>query len=115
VDDLDPEDQKIVLLARSARARLPASEGAAVRDTDGRIYVATTVDLPSLRLSAIQAAVAMAICGGAGGLEAVALVTGSAKQPAAADLAPVRELGGPATPIILAAPDGTLRATIKAG
>ncbi len=32
----DPEDGKIVTLARSARARTGAAEGAAVRDTDGR-------------------------------------------------------------------------------
>ena len=37
--DLDPEDAKIVTLARSARARTGAAEGAAVRDTDGRTYV----------------------------------------------------------------------------
>jgi hypothetical protein len=44
--DLDPEDAKIVTLARSARARTGAAEGAAVRDTDGRTYVAATVALP---------------------------------------------------------------------
>ena len=46
--DLDPEDAKIVTLARSARARTGAAEGAAVRDTDGRTYAAATVALPSL-------------------------------------------------------------------
>ena len=50
--DLHPEDAKLVTLARSARGRTGAPEGAAVRDTDGRTYVAATVDLPSLRLSA---------------------------------------------------------------
>ena len=33
--DLDPEDAKLVTLARSARARTRAAQGAAVRDTDG--------------------------------------------------------------------------------
>ncbi|MBA2308927.1 MAG: cytidine deaminase, partial [Pseudonocardiales bacterium] len=37
-DDLDPEDAKLVVLARAARSRTGASEGAAVRDTDGRTY-----------------------------------------------------------------------------
>jgi hypothetical protein len=74
VTDLDPEDQKLITLARSARARTRASEGAAVRDTDGRTYVATTVALPSLSLTALQLAVAMAASSGALGLEAAAIV-----------------------------------------
>jgi hypothetical protein len=71
---VDPEDQKLITLARSARARTRASEGAAVRDTDGRTYVATTVALPSLSLTALQLAVAMAASSGALGLEAAAIV-----------------------------------------
>lgn len=67
--ELGPEDAKLVALARSARARTGAAQGAAVRDTDGRSYVAATVELPSLRLSALQAAVAMAVSSGALGLE----------------------------------------------
>ena len=34
----DPEDKKIVTLARSTRARTGVLEGACVRDTDGRTY-----------------------------------------------------------------------------
>ncbi|MBB5808322.1 cytidine deaminase [Saccharothrix ecbatanensis] len=75
--DLDPEDQKIITLARSARARTGTPEGAAVRDTDGRTYAATTVALPSLKLTALQAAVAAAVSSGAEGLEAAAVVTAS--------------------------------------
>ena len=56
-----PEDAKIVTLARSARARTGAAEGAAVRDPDGRTYAAGTVALPSLALTALQAAVAAAV------------------------------------------------------
>ena len=73
--ELDPEDAKIVTLARSSRARTGAAEGAAVRDTDGRTYAATTVALPSLALTALQAAVAAAVSSGASGLEAAAVVT----------------------------------------
>ncbi|MCW2582706.1 MAG: hypothetical protein JWQ53_1496, partial [Klenkia sp.] len=58
---LQPEDAKLVTLARSARGRTGAPEGAAVRDTDGRTYLAATVSLPSLQLSALQAAVAAAV------------------------------------------------------
>ena len=38
--ELIPEDAKLVTLARSARARTGAAQGAAVRDGDGRTYVA---------------------------------------------------------------------------
>ncbi|WP_116710294.1 cytidine deaminase [Actinomycetospora cinnamomea] len=73
-DALDPEDAKIVTLARSARARTGAAQGAAVRDTDGRTYAACTVALPSLSLTALQAAVTAAMAAGAPGLEAAAVV-----------------------------------------
>lgn len=69
----DPEDAKLVTLARAARARTGAAQGAAVRDTDGRTYSAATVALGTLRMSALQVAVAMAISSGAPGLEAVAI------------------------------------------
>jgi hypothetical protein len=111
---LDPEDAKLIILARSARARNSAAEGAAVRDETGRTYVATTVALPSVRLSATQLAVAMAVTGGARSLEAAALVT-EAEEPAGVDLGAVAELGGPGTRVLLAAPDGVLRSDLAAG
>ena len=70
---LDPEDLKIITLARSSRARVAASEGAAVRDETGRTYTAAAVALPSLRLSALRLAVAMAVSSGARKLEAAAV------------------------------------------
>ncbi|MDQ1683943.1 MAG: hypothetical protein QOC82_680 [Frankiaceae bacterium] len=73
--ELDPEDGKLVTLARSARARTGAAEGAAVRDDMGRTYVAATVALPSLSLTALQAAVAAAVSSGVQRLEAAAVVT----------------------------------------
>jgi hypothetical protein len=89
--EFDPEDQKLITLARSARARTGASEGAAVRDTDGRTYVATTIALNALALSALQVAVAMAVSSGALGLEAAAIVGAapSAADPGASVLAEV--------------------------
>ncbi|WP_331445735.1 cytidine deaminase [Streptomyces xanthochromogenes] len=108
---LDPEDRKIITLARSARARNGVAEGAAVRDETGRTYVAGTVELPSLKLSALQTAVAMAVASGAKSLEAAAVVT-EATHPAEADVAAVRDLGDPTTPLLLAAPDGTLKSTL---
>ncbi|NHC45047.1 cytidine/deoxycytidylate deaminase family protein [Motilibacter aurantiacus] len=111
---LHPEDAKLVTLARSARARLSALEGAAVRDGDGRTYMATTVDLPSLALSALQAAVAQAYASGARALEAAVVVT-DADVPADDDLAAVRDLGGVGTPVLVAGPDGVVRSTRQAG
>ncbi|MEV5843092.1 cytidine deaminase [Streptomyces sp. NPDC051985] len=110
---LDPEDRKIVTLARSARARNGVPEGAAVRDSTGRTYVAGSVELPSLALSALRTAVAMAVASGAESLEAAAVVSG-AEGVDADDLAAVRDLGGPGTPVLLAGPDGEVRLTVSA-
>jgi len=103
---LDAEDAKLVTLARGARGRAGGAEGAAVRDDDGRTYAATTVDLPSLRLTALQAAVAAAVSSGAQALEAVAVV-GVAEQLDVASASAAADLGAPV--IILAAADGTVR------
>jgi hypothetical protein len=105
--ELDPEDAKLVTLARSARGRTGAAEGAAVRDTDGRTYLAATVSLPSLSLSALQAAVAAAVSSGVDGLEAAAVVT-AADAVEEAGLAAVHDLA-PSAPVLLAGPDGTVR------
>ena len=106
------EDQKIITLARAARARVAAAEGAAVRDETGRTYAAAAVALPSLRLSALRLAVAMAVSSGAASLEAAALVS-AAEAPDPADLAVVRE-AGPGATVFHAGPDGVLRATLTA-
>lgn len=106
-----PEDLKIITLARAARARVTAAEGAAVRDDIGRTYAAAAVALPSLRMSALLLAVAMAVSSGSTGLEAAALVN-DGEPPTAGDLAAVRDLG-PDAVIFHAAPDGTVRATLR--
>ncbi|HEV2088619.1 MAG TPA: cytidine deaminase [Cryptosporangiaceae bacterium] len=110
-DHLDPEDAKLVTLARAARARSGAAEGAAVRDTDGRTYAATTVALPSLALSALQVAVAMAVSSGAQGLEGAAVVgevtATDTSTPHAAGLAAARDLTRD-VPVFLADPAGLL-------
>ena len=103
----DPEDKKIVTLARSTRARTGALEGACVRDTDGRTYAGATVDLASLRLSALQVAVAMAVASDAKGLEAVAIL-GEKAAVEEMDMSVVRDFAGPGVPVHLAAPDGTV-------
>jgi hypothetical protein len=95
--ELDPEDAKLVTLARSSRARTGAAEGAAVRDDMGRTYAASTVSLPSLELTALQAAVAAAVSSGAAGLEAAVLVGGSSEDPG---IGAVAELSPTATVIV---------------
>jgi hypothetical protein len=105
---LSTEDAKIVTLARSTRARTGADEGAAVRDTTGRTYTAATVTLPSLELSALQLAVAMAVSSGVDGLEAAAVVT-EADTFDEDDRAAVADLGGSETPIFVADFDGKVR------
>ena len=103
----DPEDRKLVLLARSTRTRTAAPEGAAVRGRDGRTYTAASVGLPSLRLSALALAVAMAASSGATGIAAAAVVT-AAEELAPADLAVVRDLGGSGVPVWRADTSGTV-------
>ena len=110
--DLDPEDAKIVTLARSAQARTSADEGAAVRDTDGRTYTGCTVSLPSLALTALQVAVAAAVASGATGLEAAAVVSGSGSVDADS-LAAVRELG-PRASVLLYDQRGALTDVLRA-
>src|SRR6478736_4487255 len=91
---LDAEDAKLVTLARGARGRAAAVEGAAVRDEDGRTYAAATVELPSLRLTALQAA-----------------VVGAATSLDPSSSAAASDLGTPV--VILAAADGTVRSRSK--
>lgn len=110
---LDAEDSKIVTLARAARGRIGAAEGAAVRDTDGRTYVGCTVDLPALRLTALQAAVAGAVAAGATGLEAAAVVTAAAEVDPAS-LAAVGDLNRSA-PVLLVDLAGAMRVLRPAG
>jgi hypothetical protein len=102
----NPEDTKIVTLARSVRARTRAAEGACARDTDGRTYAGATVALPSLQVSAIGVAVAMAASSAAAGLEAVAVLGGGAVSDE--DLGAIREFAGEGVTVYLAAADGSV-------
>src|SRR5581483_7385782 len=110
MDDLDAEDGKLVTLARSARGRTGAAEGAAVRDGDGRTYAAATVALPSLSLTALQLAVASAVAAGATKLEAGAVVT-EASTLDELGLAALRDLA-PTASVHLAGPDGAVIGTV---
>lgn len=108
---LDAEDAKLVTLARAARARVGAVEGAAVRDGDGRTYAGATVALPSLTITALQLSVASAVAAGAARLEAAAVVTEASTLDGAGQAA-VRDLGTGA-PIHVAGPDGQVLGTVR--
>lgn len=107
LEPTDPEDRKIINLARAARARTDAAEGAAVRDRDGRTYAATSVALPSLQLSGVQVAVSMAVSSGASGLEAVAV--NGAGALAEADRAVIADLAGTDVVVWLTDASGAVR------
>ncbi len=110
--ELDPEDAKIITLARSARARAGTSSGAAVRDETGRTYAAVDVSLDSIAVTALAARRADGgLLRRRQALEAAAVVTAAA--PAAeggeltdGELAAAWDLR--ASQVLLAGPDGSL-------
>ena len=106
----DPEDRKILILARSSRARTGAAQGACVRDTDGRTYAGTSLTLPHLSLSALQVAVAMAVSSGALGLEAAALVADD--DPSPEDLAVLGDLPGTGVAVWRADGSGVVQSVV---
>jgi hypothetical protein len=107
-DELTDEDAKLVTLARGARGRIGAPEGAAIRDDMGRTYSGATINTESLQLPALQLAVAQAIAAGAGGVE-FAVIVGTGDTP---DVACAADLGGPGVPVILCSSDGSIRARL---
>ncbi|MFT4043347.1 MAG: cytidine deaminase [Gordonia sp. (in: high G+C Gram-positive bacteria)] len=78
---LDGEDQKLVVLARGARARAQTRSGAAVRDGDGRTYAGADVSTQTLSLTALQVALATALSSGARTFEAAVIVGGASDDP----------------------------------
>jgi cytidine deaminase len=99
-NDLSEEDAKLVALAKQARARIQASEGAAVRDETGRSYSGATVDLPSTHLSALQLAVAQAVAAGARDIEAAVVVTNNENI----DTEPIADAASTPTPLHICSP-----------
>ena len=112
MSDLSAEDAKLVTLARATRARTRANEGAAVRDADGRTYAAATVDLPSLKVSALGVCVAMAVASGAKGIEAAVVLT-DADIVFPADLDILREFAGAGVVVHRGDPKGVIAETLS--
>ena len=102
----NPEDNKLVVLAKATRARTGAAQGAALRDLDGRTYAGATVDLPSLQVSALDVCIAMAVASGAKGAEAV-VVLGEAE----ASLDALRDFAGEGVPVHLGSASGQIAET----
>jgi hypothetical protein len=107
----DPEDLKLITLARAAMVRTGGYQGACVRDTDGRAYAAASVRLGHLKLSAISVAVAMAVSSGAPGLEGAAVVGG--EEPSSTDLEILRDLSLDEVTVWWADRSGTVRSAIE--
>lgn len=100
----NPEDLKLVTLARGARGRVGADEGAAVRDETGRTYSGATVALTGLEVTAACLAVAQAAASGAKGLECVVVITREGVRQS--DVVAARALGGSGVPVIICNPRG---------
>ena len=105
----NPEDQKLVVLAKATRARTGAAQGAALRDLDGRTYAAATVDLPSLKVSALDVCIAMALSSGAKGAEAAVVLGGD--TPLDARLDGLRDFAGEGVPVLLGSASGQITET----
>ena len=106
-DELDPEDAKLLTLARGARGRVGAAVGAALRDETGRTYSGANVDLPHLRIGALQLAVAQAVAAGAKDCEC-AVVVAADGGVFDDDLLAVKDLGGDHVRVIGALPTGQI-------
>ncbi len=104
-EPLTDEDAKLVTLARGARGRVSAAEGAAVRDDMGRTYSGATVATATITLSAIQLAIAQAIASGAQGIECAVVISPADDV----DIAAVSDLGGAGVPVFVCSSNGALR------
>lgn len=113
-EELNSEDAKLVTLARGARARVQAAEGAALRDETGRTYSATNVDLPNVTLTALQLATAIAVSSGSTGVEAAVVVAADGFLPPAG-LAALSDLGGGAVTVYACGKDGAVLRTTTSG
>ncbi len=111
MSDLSEEDAKLVALAKQARARIQAREGAAVRDDTGRSYSGATVELPSTSLTALQLAVAQAVAAGARDIEAAVVVTNATNI----DDQPITDSSSTPTPVHICSVKGDVVASTIVG
>lgn len=113
MSDLTEEDAKLVALAKQARARIQAEEGAAVRDETGRSYSGATIELPSTQLSALQLAIAQAVAAGARDIEAAVVITPTTHTNADTntDTSPITDAASTPTLVHICSPSGDVIAS----
>ena len=100
------EDMKLLTLAKSSLQRNSAAQSAALRDGTGRTHVGNSITLTSLKLDALEVALAMAISSGANQIEAGVVV---GMSPSANALLSIREIS-PQALVWYAQDDGSLNA-----
>lgn len=100
------EDMKLLTLAKSSLQRNSAIQSAALRDGTGRTHVGNSITLTSLKLDALEVALAMAISSGADQIEAGVVVGVS---PSANALRSIREIS-PKALVWYAQNDGSISA-----
>lgn len=103
VPGLSAEDQELVTRAREARDLTAVNQGAAVRDLDGRVHAASTVEVGPLSIGALDLAIAMVVSAGGKGLLAAALVTDG---DVPIDTETILAFAGADVPVIVADHDG---------
>lgn len=111
--EFSQEDAKLVTLAKAARGRVQAAEGAALRDTTGRTYASANVDLPTLKLGAVHIVLAQAFASGATGIEAV-VICGDSSHGREEVAALVWSMPSANSPVHFVSPDGELIETFIA-
>lgn len=94
-----PEDDKLAVLAKSARSRVQAFTGAALRDETGRTYASAEVSIGDLKLSAIEMVVAQAVASGSTGVESVVVSPKDEFRVSESDIELVRAFAGSGIPI----------------
>ncbi len=99
------EDVKLHTLAKAARQRNNAAQTAALRDGTGRTHVGNSINLNSLKLDALQVALAMALSSGTDQIEAAVVVGDKPSEPA---LLNIREISSKAA-IWYAKDDGSIQ------
>lgn len=107
MSELAAEDAKLLALARQARSRIQASEGAAVRDDTGRSYSGASVSVGSLHLTALELAIAQAIAAGASDIESAVVVTAQG----GVDATSLAAIVSTATPLHICSPSGEVVAS----
>lgn len=71
---VNSEDAKLHTLAKSSLQRNKAVQCAALRDGTGRTHVGTSINMSSLKLDALEVALAMALSSGAIQIEAAVVL-----------------------------------------